>query len=166
MDGLSRIVSACEGTYFERSEGTHFNPCFPYAMLDGWIAAADATVLHDRLSLEEQGTLAKGWTLPQRLRRLYGSNAIGLLVGKGLEAWADPRLAANFMHEILGNVGMEDFDSEYMNHTVQSWSGDWADRAKADVFLDVMEMWSQSYEFRGENGERMTESDEDDEDDY
>ena len=146
MDGLSRIISACEDTC--TVNGTAYFPC---PMLIAWIAAADAGVLHDSLSLEEQGTLAEGWTHEQRLRRLYGSNAIGLLVGKGLEAWANPELAADFMHIVLGNVGMEDFDTPGMKYTVHSWSGDWEDRAKADKFFFEMRAWMHYYGYESDH---------------
>ena len=38
-----------------------------------------------------------------------------------------------------------------MNYTVQSWSGDWEERSKADLFMAEMEEWMQYY--REENGE-------------
>ena len=59
------------------------------------------------------------------------------------------------MHEFLGFIGFVDFDSEYMNYTVQSWSGDWENRSKADLFMAEMEEWMQYY--REENGEADSE---------
>ena len=64
---------------------------------------------------------------------------------------ANPELAADFMHLVLGNVGMEDFDTPGMKYTVHSWSGDWEDCAKADKFFFEMRAWMHYYGYESDH---------------
>ena len=110
-DGLSRVISAVEGTYLIQFESTDngFGPgrwseFFPFDVLSSLAKAHDPEISH-----------SVAWPL----------------IGIGLEAWADPKLAAKFTHKYFCHKLLA-YNTEGMAET---WSGRWEDRAKARLFM-------------------------------
>ena len=70
-------------------------------------------------------------------RELKHSEA-GPLVGRGLEAWSDAKLAAKFtrkFHVRYGYSRSYATEAEMYFHGVRAWSDDWVDRTKASAFV-------------------------------
>jgi len=111
--GLSRVVSAFEGTYLiqslalDESNGSNYRwRFFPFNLLQSYM----------RKIVELAGPPSDP----------FFSKAEPL-IGIGLEAWAEPYLAARFAANWFGN----ETDNFWK---AQLWSEDWKDRAKAIVF--------------------------------
>ena len=107
--GLSRVVSALEPTYFIQGElgAPRFFPQFMLWMI--WMA-------HPELSCPREDA--------------------GTLVGIGLEAWADSKLAGYFAADyMLQNFRYDQTDDlDMLDVTAQLWSEGWENRAKARAF--------------------------------
>ena len=113
-DGLSRVVSAVEGTYLIQFESTDYGlgpgrergrwPFFPFCMLSELAKAHDPKI--------------SPWELAP-------------LIGIGLEAWADPILAAKFTHRYFCSY----LRAESTRIMAEIWSDRWEDRAKASMFM-------------------------------
>ena len=63
-----------------------------------------------------------------------------LIVGAGLEAWADQQLAATFTRDFLDYSTEPDarVDANLLDSTARAWSARWEDRTKADAFVAAM----------------------------
>ena len=116
MDGLPRIVSACEDTFSKRS-AVMPGPFFPFPMLRAW-----REVILGHLLLDTP----------------FFSNETRPLIGTGLEAWADALLAAEFTRALFDFSGSLADDVYMYDIVAQVWSDEWQDRAKAGVFLAEM----------------------------
>ena len=109
-DRLSRVISALEGTYLIQFESTDNGfgpgkwPFFPFCMLSALVEARDPQISPCELAP---------------------------LIGIGLEAWADPILAARFTHRYF----CFHLRAESTALMAKEWSGRWEDRAKASVFM-------------------------------
>lgn len=114
MEGIPRIIAACEGLYRElHGDYDQYDyPLFaPFTILQRWVSQlglCSEFIIFNRVSLEEIDES---------------------LIGAGLESWADPKLAAQLMDEIY----------EYRTHrlveTAHTWSANWQDRDKARAFV-------------------------------
>ena len=109
-DGLSRVISALEGTYLIQFESTDNGfgpgkwPFFPFSIFNSLAKERDPQMYH-----------RDAWPL----------------IGIGLEAWADPILAARFTHQYFC-FNLMAWRTEFLAET---WSDRWQDRAKARVFM-------------------------------
>ena len=109
-DWLSRVISTLEGPYLIQFESTNNGfgpgkwPFFPFCMLSALVEARDPKI--------------SPWELAP-------------LIGIGLEAWADPILAARFTHRYF----CFHLRAESTALMAKEWSGRWEDRAKASVFM-------------------------------
>ena len=146
-NGLSRVASALEATYFIQGElgAPRFFPFFMLWMI--WMA-------HPELSCPREDA--------------------GKLVGIGLEAWADSRLAgffaANYMLENFRYDQTDDLDM--LDVTAQLWSEGWENRANARVFCAeiarVRERLAErrAAELNGEYDSEVWDDGDDEDDDY
>ena len=117
-DWLSRVISTLEGPYLIQFESTGRDvdygfgpgrergrwPFFPFCMLTELAKKHDPKI--------------SPWELAP-------------LIGIGLEAWADPILAARFTHRYF----CFHLRAESTALMAKEWSGRWEDRAKASVFM-------------------------------
>ena len=75
-------------------------------------------------------------------RRLQHDES-GPLVGRGLGAWSDPKLAAVFTRHYLLHYGHGN-DIEMHDTTARAWSDDWEDRTKANAFIaEIARIWNE-----------------------
>ena len=141
-DGIGRVVAACEHPYrtlramsrailaMHRSE----RPGSAVALIHDWATHTFdwAGLIHDEFADDEE----EGDDEVQR--------RICLQVGRALEAWADPKLAARFMDELLRivirnlwrdhQVSDRRVDSGQLGGVLTTFSVDWQDRSKAAAF--------------------------------
>ena len=117
-DWLSRVISTLEGPYLIQFESTGRDvdygfgpgrergrwPFFPFCMLTELAKKHDPKI--------------SPWELAP-------------LIGIGLEAWADPILAARFTHRYFCSY----LRAESTRIMAATWSDRWEDRAKASVFM-------------------------------
>ena len=109
-DWLSRVISTLEGPYLIQFESTNNGfgpgkwPFFPFCMLSALVEARDPQISPFELAP---------------------------LIGIGLEAWADPILAARFTHRYF----CFHLRAESTRIMAKTWSGRWEDRATASVFM-------------------------------
>ena len=121
LDGLSRIVAACEDAYAYARER------FPWSMIWRW-------QLEIRWQVELQGP-CPGFSVCQS-----GFEESWPLIGAGLEAWADQQLAATFTRDFLDYSTERDarVDTNLLDSTARAWSARWEDRTKAGAFMAAM----------------------------
>ena len=140
-DGIGRVVAACEHPYrtiramsraivamhrFER-------PGSAVGLIHDWATYTFDRdgLIHDEFSDEDEGD-------DEVQRRIC------LQVGRALEAWADPKLAARFMDELLlivirnlwrdHQVNDRRVHSGELGGVLTTFSVDWQDRSKAAAF--------------------------------
>ena len=161
--GLSRIVSALECTYLIQGPvprpsaaavaaaaavGAHVVmapskwPFFPFPMLNAWNQALTfAAGLAEDPNKVYEVTPGVPISFDALLGRDFMHSEAGPLVGYGLEAWSDPKLAARFAHRFHVRYG---HTSGYANEMemyfggAALWSADWVDRTKAGAFMAEM----------------------------
>ena len=76
------------------------------------------------------------------LGRELQHDEVGPLVGRGLGAWSDPKLAAIFTRQYLVRYGHRN-DIEMHDTTARAWSDDWEDRTKASAFIaEIARIWN------------------------
>ena len=118
-DGFTRVISALEGTYLQFKSTDNGNE-------------SDA---NDSRGNEYGGQMFFPFCMLHELTKAYNPQLRfiqwGPLIGIGLEAWADPILAARFTHQYLC-FNLRAHSTEIMAET---WSDRWEDRAKASVFM-------------------------------
>ena len=121
LDGLSRIVAACEDAYLLQRDR------FPWSMIWRW-------QLEIRWQVELQGP-CPGFSVCQS-----GFEESWPLIGAGLEAWADQQLAATFTRDFLDYSTERDarVDTNLLDSTARAWSARWEDRTKAGAFMAAM----------------------------
>ena len=63
------------------------------------------------------------------------------MVGRGLEAWSDPKLAARFTRDYLAKYAdlWSVYDNDTHRHDTYAWASNWQDVTKADAFIAEME---------------------------
>ena len=142
----SRIVAALEGTYLMQFRDSNGNwPFFPWKMLDSWnwalILATDLAEDPNKNYGPEYGIHDRFLRYDSILGRELKHSEAGPLVGRGLEAWSDAKLAAKFTREYLAEYAdpWSAYDNETNMYDTYAWASDWQDRAKADAFVAEME---------------------------
>ena len=119
LDGLSRIVAACEDAYLLQYAGSYaYAPRdrFPWPMIRDW-----------------QNEIRGAWQCQISLEESWP------LIGAGLEAWADQQLAATFTRECLDfSIVLYFEDVRILDTTARTWSENWEDRTKAGAFVAAM----------------------------
>ena len=139
IDGLSRIVAACEGVYeMYRDHGWARDPRY------------SVVKKHHKSPLDFLGRgprrcscIIKGWSwwvgCPINGARSFGPHFAPLtsheyvdvspIVGPALESWADPKTAFDFLSDLVEHA----FDSDATGP--RHMSATWRDRGKADAFV-------------------------------
>ena len=141
-DGLPSIVAACEDAYLIRSAGPG-----PY------ILGRDHHRRRDGISYPSHTRESGPYCFPWPMVRTWEELVLGaspsyhwawaprpLIVGAGLEAWADQQLAATFTRDCLYYTTRlhSRVDTNLLEPYARAWSARWEDRTKAGAFVAAM----------------------------
>lgn len=137
IDGLSRIIAACERTYRTLKE---------FRFLVAWSARVGRPLSlfpdYDNDTTGEEDIEQGVYIQSSDEDDSFGCELIGL----GLGAWADPKLAANFVFDLVNRwqdpvfVDLSDYEM---------WSWDWQDRSKAIFMTAAEEILDRENEWTG-----------------
>ena len=155
IDGLPRIVAACErtqrfvdsltGTSIDDEDQRHLRDSHirwqPVRMLVAWSGRVGRPLMLDFEKDDEDHDDRLYIATWFNEREEYDAYHYGsALFGSGLGAWDDPKLAVRFVFNLLekeldpymgGGPGFVDMSDH------RRWARDWHDRAKADAFVEA-----------------------------
>ena len=141
LDGVPRIVAACEDAYRMRSAGSYIIGCDHRRGRDGISYPS-----HTR----ERGPYCFPWPMVRAWHEIvlgvelcHNSSRLKEswpLIGAGLEAWADQQLAATFTRDCLyySTSLNARVDTNLLGAYARTWSARWEDRTKAGAFVAAM----------------------------